>query len=68
MRTWADRRAEAQRHVASGKRIIARQRLVIADRKALGRNTHEFENLLAAFERSQVIFEADLRRIECEPH
>jgi hypothetical protein len=68
MRTWADRHAEAARHVASGKRIIERQRLVIAGRKELGQNTDDFESLLAAFERSQVIFEADLCRINSEPH
>jgi hypothetical protein len=67
MRTWKDRRAEAARHVTSGNRIIERQRALIARRKALGENTEQSESLLTAFERSQAIFEADLRRIDSEP-
>jgi uncharacterized protein YmfQ (DUF2313 family) len=52
--------ALAQDHVNTGRRIVARQRQLIAKIRALGGNAGMAEDLLAAFERSLVIFEADL--------
>jgi hypothetical protein len=66
MRTWIERHTEARRHVTRGQHIIDGQRILIGKQKALGRDTTRFEELLAAFERSQAIFEADLARIRQE--
>jgi hypothetical protein len=55
-----DRYALAQRRAAEGRRIIDRQRLLIQRQKNLGQDTSGSEDLLAAFERSQEIFERDL--------
>ena len=63
MRTWSDRYTQAQRHAVAGRRVIDRQRKLINQLKALGRDTRLFEEVLASFERSQLIFEDDLVRI-----
>ncbi|HEY1239644.1 MAG TPA: hypothetical protein VGF16_03760 [Bryobacteraceae bacterium] len=55
---------QAIRHVRDGKRIVAAQRVLIAKRKEGGHDTEAAENLLAQFERSLEIFEADLRAIQ----
>jgi hypothetical protein len=57
---WLERRALALKHLESGRRIIERQRQLIARRKAIGANTNESERLLESFEHSQMIFDQDL--------
>ena len=49
--------ALAAHHVHLGRRIILRQRQLIAKEQALGLSTEQSESLLATFEASQVIFE-----------
>ena len=55
-----DRRTRAERHVTEGRRIIKRQREIIERRRKLGLDSKQSEELLAQFEASQAIFEADL--------
>ena len=62
-RAWPERYAQAQRHVLAGLRTIGRQRALINRQRASGRDTRQSEELLAAFEQSQSIFEDDLVRI-----
>jgi hypothetical protein len=66
MDTWEKRLAAAERHVTDGRRAIDHQRSVIAGQKALRLNTQASEDLLAAIERSQEIFEGNLARIRLE--
>jgi hypothetical protein len=63
MKTWEERCADAQRRVTDGHRAIDHQRSIIASQRALRLNTQASEDLLAAFERSQEIFEEDLARL-----
>jgi hypothetical protein len=65
--TWKERHDVAQRHVAEGQRVIERQRALIRRQQEAGRDTKDAEQLLATFERSQVLFEDDLARIRAEP-
>jgi hypothetical protein len=58
------KRAKATRHVVEGQRIIAHQRALIADKLEKGLDATQSEELLAQFEQSLAIFEADLRSIE----
>jgi hypothetical protein len=51
---------QAARHVKEGKRIVARQRTLIAKLKEGGHDTEASESLLTQFERTLAIFEADL--------
>jgi pantothenate kinase-related protein Tda10 len=55
---------QAERHVRRGREIVARQRKLIADLGAQGSDTQVAEELLAAFERSQELFEDDLAGFE----
>jgi hypothetical protein len=55
-----DRIALAERHVVAGRRIVARQRERIARGEVFGTAALD---LLAAFEQTQEIFEADLLRL-----
>ncbi len=68
LRNRTERYEEAKRHVADGLRVIERQRALTDRQQALRRDTELSERLLAAFERSQGIFEDDLARIckECK--
>jgi hypothetical protein len=52
--------ALARQHVATGRRIIARQKLLIETLRAHGRSTDHSETMLDAFTRSQRIFEEHL--------
>ena len=54
--TLQDRIEQATRHVETGRRILARQREIVA----AGRLGAASRELLAVFERSQDIFENDL--------
>ena len=54
--TLQDRIDQATRHVETGRRIIARQREIVA----AGRTGSAGEELLERFERTQTIFERDL--------
>jgi hypothetical protein len=56
----ADHSALAHDHVVRGRRIVARQRQLIADIRARAGDCANAEELLSAFERSLVIFEDDL--------
>jgi hypothetical protein len=66
MATWAERHQAAQRLVAEGQRAIERQRALIRRQKEFGSDTKDAEELLATFERTQVIFENDLARVLAE--
>jgi hypothetical protein len=54
-----DRIAVATRHVTEGRRIVEKQKQLVAQRRA---GPHGVE-LLATFEKSQEIFEFDLERL-----
>lgn len=56
----------AERLVRDGQNAIIRQRNLIVYRQAIGRVTEGSEQLLAQFERSQVLFENDLARLQLE--
>jgi hypothetical protein len=66
MAAGESKRALAARHVAEGRKIVARQRLLIAKQKEAGRETTHSENLLAQFERTLAVFEDHLQEIEAE--
>jgi hypothetical protein len=53
----------AERHVAEGRRIVERQRQLIAKVKACNGYSVQAEELLSLFEKSLVIFEYDLARV-----
>jgi len=61
-----NRLAMAEGHVEEGRRIVARQRDLIARQRALGRDTDVSEWLLSQFKRSLVAFEQDLQSIRDE--
>ena len=61
--TPEDRHALAKRHVETGRRIIERQRQIVAETKARKVDSTQAEELLAQFERTQAIFEDDLALI-----
>ena len=63
MDQWEKRHALARHHVSVGRSAIDRQRSIIAKQKSLRMNTQASEDLLAAFERSQEIFEGNLTRV-----
>ena len=63
MLSLAERRAIAEGHVRDGRRIVARQKEIIALQQQQHRSTDLSEELLAQFERSQAIFESDLQRL-----
>jgi hypothetical protein len=63
MDAWEKRHGSAQHHVAVGRNAIDRQRSIVAGQKALRLSTRASEELLAAIERSQEIFEGNLARI-----
>lgn len=65
-RSWFERYIEACRHVLEGRRAVEKQRKLITKEKAQGRDTKSYEDLLASFERTHVIFEDDLKRIRRE--
>jgi hypothetical protein len=54
----------AQRHVSRGREIVARQREIIATIRDVGGDCGQAEDLLSQFERTLVIFEADLAELE----
>lgn len=58
------RRAIAERQVESGRRLIGRQRELIAENKARGLDAVAAGRLLASFERSQAIFEEEFAAID----
>jgi hypothetical protein len=61
--TSIDPLAIAQRHVQEGREIVARQRRIIAQRKAAGLDTRDAESVLTEFERRLATFEDDLQAI-----
>jgi hypothetical protein len=63
MDTWGKRHAVAQRHVGTARRAIDHQRSVIASHKAHRLNSEASQDLLAAMEQSQKIFEGNLARL-----
>jgi hypothetical protein len=52
--------AQAMRHVAEGRRIVDRQRALVARLKEAGLDANAAEDLLAQFERTLAVFEDDL--------
>ena len=58
-----ERISMARRHVATGHSVIARQRDVIAKKRAFGADASGAEELLDQFEQSQAMFESDLARL-----
>jgi hypothetical protein len=61
-----ERIALAERHVVKGRAIIARQRGLIAWQQDRGMSTRDSELLLSQFERTQTMFEDDLKRLRQE--
>jgi hypothetical protein len=59
-----ERLIQAVRHVAEGKRIVARQRALVTRLKASGVSAFAAEEMLQTFLRSQAIFEDDLRGLQ----
>jgi hypothetical protein len=59
-----ERLIEAARHVANGKRIVARQRALVTRLRACGSSTLVAEQTLRTFLRSLAIFEDDLRQLQ----
>jgi len=55
---------QAYRHVMDGRKIVARQREIIARLKAGGADVSDAEDLLDQFERTLAIFESDLAAIQ----
>jgi hypothetical protein len=53
----------AARHVTSGRRIVAGQRKLVEQRLAEGKDVREAEQLLSQYERTQAIFEDDLKQL-----
>jgi hypothetical protein len=66
MDTWEKRHAAAQRHVDTGRRAIDHQRSIIASLKAQRLDSKASQDLLAAIEQSQRIFESNLARVLAE--
>ena len=62
----AARRNMAESHVNEGRRIVGRQRLLVASLLPFSKLRRDAEALLSAFERSQEIFEADLEEIKAQ--
>lgn len=58
-----DRFTMAERHIQEGRRILERHRTIIAERRALGLDTREAEELMATFECLLNIFDRDLGAI-----
>jgi len=60
------RLSDAARHVRDGRRIVAEQKARILQMGSSGLDTDQAESLLDVFERTQAIFESDLRNVEAE--
>lgn len=58
--------AQATRHVADGRQVVARQRALVARQKEAGQDTFLSEGLLVEFERTLATFERDLQAIQAE--
>jgi hypothetical protein len=54
----------AERHVISGRQIVARQEALIAKTQAQGGDVAGMQELLTLFKGAQKIFEDDLRRLQ----
>jgi len=54
----------ARRHVEVGRLLIERQKEMIERHRVEGRDVKPAQDLLAAFERTQQVFERDLARLE----
>ena len=61
-----DHRAMIEHRLEKSRRIIERQRELIARRRAAGHPTMHSENVLATFERTHAAFERSLRWIVTE--
>jgi len=61
---FEDRYTQALRHVAKGRSIIARQRMIIERQRTLRLGTKQSEELRDRFEASQAIFQDDLKRFK----
>jgi hypothetical protein len=55
--------AQAERHVAEGRVILARERSAIAASELIGGNVARFKELLSVFEDSQRVHVADRDRL-----
>ena len=55
--------AQAERHVAEGEVILARQRAAITVTERVGRNVERFKDMLSVFEDSQRVHVADRDRL-----
>ena len=53
----ADHRAMTEHRLAKSRRIVERQRQIVATRRAAGQPTSQSETVLATFERSHAAFE-----------
>jgi hypothetical protein len=63
-KTKSKRHALAIDHVERGRVFVARQRKLVAEIRYRNGDCSRAEDLLSTFERSQSIFEDDLRRFE----
>jgi hypothetical protein len=59
-----ERREQAQRDVDAARRMVDRQRRLVAELEADGRNTEVAQHLLLAFERSQAMLERQLASLK----
>jgi hypothetical protein len=64
--TFESKLSQAARHVAEGKRIVARQRALVARQKEAGVDTLYAETLLAQFQRTLGVFEEHFLAIQKE--
>jgi hypothetical protein len=56
-------RDQVRRNVDAVRRLVDRQRCLIAERKTKGQHAETSEHLLSIFERAQASFEADLNAL-----
>jgi hypothetical protein len=64
--TLLEHLAQARRHVAAGKRLIARQRELVAELERDGHDSSTAKQLLRIFEETQKLHVADRDRLERE--
>ena len=55
---------QARRHVEMGRLLIKRQKEMVERHRVEGRDVKPAQDLLAAYERTQQVFERDLTRLE----
>jgi hypothetical protein len=64
--TISDHLAQAERHVVTGERTLARQRAIVAGLQQDGHDTAQARSLLARFQETQALHIADRDRLHRE--